>query len=263
MLLALSILSPLSAICLMVMPSLSLGRQKSSTSLCCMIPLGEPWLPQTLICCLLMQIFWPISITMCFSIELSRNAFALAVLDHVAQSSKLGLGHDAFSGGLQVGSLFIVHVAAQAACQVPQSPLEGLDLHSLVVSPDSHAVLQREDLEDAVLVENHPVALVLEEGGPAGHLGHGLHDLSIDLEGSSGAAPAAPDQLKLVLVVVDDGLDNVLGGGLLQSDHDLGVGGAVPEGHMLAVVEGVVVHHLVEGPHLVVLDGAGGGKAVL
>merc|ERR1712013_837640 len=196
-------------------------------------------------------------------LELSRNAFALAVLDHVAQGSQLGLGHDAFSGGLQVGGLLVVHVAAQAACQVPQSPLEGLDLHSLVVSQDSHAVLQREDLEDAVLVENHPVALVLKEGGPAGHLGHGLHDLSVDLQGSSGAAPAASDQLKLVLVVVDDSLDNVLGGGLLQSDHDLGVGGAVPEGHMLAVVEGVVVHHLVEGPHLVVLDGAGGGKAVL
>merc|ERR1719474_146835 len=78
---ALSILSPLSAICLMVMPSLSLGRQKSSTSLCCMIPLGEPWLPQTLICCLLMQIFWPLSITMCFSMELTL--FWCCMLKHI------------------------------------------------------------------------------------------------------------------------------------------------------------------------------------
>merc|ERR1712168_428802 len=88
------------------------------------------------------------------SLLLGAHSSALAILNHEAESSKLGLSHHALLGRLQISSFLSVQVSAKTSDSVPQDVLVILDFHTLTISKNM----------DTVLLRNNGINSIFEAG---------------------------------------------------------------------------------------------------
>merc|ERR1712168_1100126 len=88
------------------------------------------------------------------SLLLGAHSSALAILNHEAESSKLGFSHHALLGRLQISSFLSVQVSAKTSDSVPQDVLVTLDFHTLTISKNM----------DTVLLRNNGINSIFEAG---------------------------------------------------------------------------------------------------
>ena len=181
-------------------------------------------------------------------------------LNHVGVGRVAGLGHDALFGGLEVSGIFVVEVAAKAAGPGLEQ-LRGGNFDTFAVEEDKGVLVAEEDVVDVVDVPHD-----FHDDASLG-VGDFLDLVVVDLDLFGAAFEVHLDHdfggltLHAQFNLTGEDLDNLFLGTLSQ-DGDGELVGAVLEEQVPAVVQLVVVGHVVEGGDVLGFDAARGGDLV-